>query len=178
MDFINKLETTVAGWAKNVPHLPANGQKWIANNAWWIVLIGVILSGISLIVVFFGTLAAIAILAGVSAGTYNSFAGVGITGYTIVAAFIGLAFVLIRVLLMAAAISPLKALQKKGWVLLFVVWLVQAVSVVVGAVLTLSIGGFFVGIIFGAIGLAISGYFLFEIRNQFAHTTQAAAKKA
>jgi len=178
MDFINKLEATVAGWTKNVPHLPASAQKWIAANAWWIVLIGAILSGISVLVILFSTLAAIAVLASVSAGTFDSFAGVGITGFTIAAAFVGLAFTLIRAFIMAIAVKPLKDLQKKGWVLLFVVWLIQALSVVVGSVLTFSIGGFFVGLIFGAIGLAIGGYFLFEIRGQFAHTTKAAAKKA
>jgi uncharacterized membrane protein YhaH (DUF805 family) len=104
-----------------------------------------------------------------------------VTGVTIVAAIVALAFTIIRVILLAISVKPLKDMQKKGWTLLFIVWLIQVVSVVVGAVLSFSVAGFFVGIIIGAIGLAISAYFLFEIHGQFAHSprvTKVAPKKA
>lgn len=177
MEFINKLETTVGGWVKNVPHLPASAQKWLGQNIWWIVLIGAILSGITLLFAIGALFTLIALLGAVTASVYGPYAAAGVTGLTIFAAVVSLAFLVIRVILMALAVKPLKALEKKGWVLLFLIWLLQAVSVVASAILNFSIVGFLTGIIFGAVGLAISGYLLFEIHGQFAHTVRSTKAK-
>jgi hypothetical protein len=181
MELITKLESLVGGWLKNVPHLPPAGQKWLGQNVWWIVLIGAIVSGIALLFAIGALFALIALLGAVTASYYGAYAATGVTGVTIVAAIVALAFTIIRVILLAISVKPLKDMQKKGWTLLFIVWLIQVVSVVVGAVLSFSVAGFFVGIIIGAIGLAISAYFLFEIHGQFAHSprvTKVAPKKA
>lgn len=175
MEFISKLESTVGNWVKNVPHLPANGQRWLGQNVWWIVLIGAILSGIALLFAIGALFTLIALLGAVSATYYvPGVAGIGALG--IIGSVVGLVFLVLQGLLMAIAVGPLKRLQKKGWVLLFTVWLINILAVVVNSVLTFSVGGFLVGILFGAVGAAISGYFLFEIRGQFAHTTKAATK--
>jgi hypothetical protein len=180
MEFINKLETTVVGWAKNVPHLPPAGQKWLGQNVWWIVLIGAIVSGIALLFAIGALFTLIALLGAVTASYYGAYAATGVTGLTIAAAIVSLVFVVFRVILLAVSVKPLKEMQKKGWVLLFIVWLLQGLSVVISAVLSFSIAGFLLGIIFGAIGLAVSGYFLFEIHGQFAHSPRVtkSAKKA
>lgn len=183
MEFLHKLESTIAGWTKGVPHLPKAGQKWLADNVWWIVLIGAILSGISLLVALGGLLTLIALLGAVTASIYGAYAAAGVTGLTIVAAIIGLAFLIVRVVLLSMAVKPLKALQAKGWMLLFIGWLIEVAAVVISSVMTMSVVSFLLGIIMGAVGLAISGYFLFEIHSHFAHEhkahkTKAAAKKA
>ncbi|TAL14435.1 hypothetical protein EPN95_02995 [Patescibacteria group bacterium] len=178
MASINKAENMVGGWLKSVPHLPKGGQKWIAENAWWIVLIGVIAS-------------AIAVLTGIGAifaymtwvGNTPVYSGYYVTspygaGW-IIGSVVSLLFSILIVILLATAITPLKALKKKGWDRLFLVLVVDAVSAVVGAILSFSILGFIFGIVFGAIGLAISAYFTFEVRSYFGavHTTPAKTAK-
>jgi hypothetical protein len=165
MELIRSLEKLVAGWLKNVPHLPPAGQKWLAENVWWIALIGAILSGIAALF----SISAIMIAVSPAALLW---AVPGFVAFAVISAIIGLVFNIVRAVLLGMSVTPLRELQKKGWVLLFLNWIVYALYIVVSAILsllTLSFFGFFAGVIFGAIGLAISGYFLFEIHGQFAH---------
>jgi len=170
MSYISKIENMVSGWLKPVPHLPKGAQKWIAENVWWIVLIGVIASVISLLI---GIGAIFTYMALVGTYSYVYSASPYGAGW-IIGSVVGLLFSALIIVLLATAISPLKNGQKKGWERLFLVVLVNAVSVVLGAILTFSPIGFIFGIIFGAIGVAISAYFTFEIRSHFvaakAHT--------
>ena len=178
MQFINKLETTVHGWVKNVPHLPVAAQKWLAQNVWWIAAIGAVLSAIAALFTLIGIFRSAAFL-NTSYALY--FVNPSLAALAIVSGIVTLVFLIIEALLLAVAVKPLQSQQKKGWVLLFTLLLASAVFSVVNAVLTLSVGGFIVGILGAAIGLAIGGYFLFEIHSQFAHTTKHAkttAKKA
>jgi hypothetical protein len=172
MDYLNKLEKIVLGWAKNVPHLPLSAQKWLGDNVWWIALIGAILSGIAVLVTLAALFAAISIV-GTVADTYYV-AGSLYPGLQIANAAVSLAFLVLNGLLLAVAVKPLQSKLKKGWVLLFTALLLEAISVIVHAVLTFSVGGFIIDILFGAIGLAIGAYFIAEIHGQFAHP----AKKA
>lgn len=172
MEILNKLESTIHGWVKSVPHLPVAGQKWLGQNVWWIVLIGTILSAIAGLVAIGGIFTLLALMS-----AYAIYAPTATVG-SLIGAIVSVVFLVLQVLLMAMAIKPLKAGQKKGWVILFASWLLNIVSVVLGAVLSFSIFGFITGILFGAIGVAISGYFLFEIHGQFAHTVKHTAKKA
>jgi len=173
MELINKLERIVLGWVKNVPHLPATGQKWLGVNVWWIALIAAIIGGIWFLFALNGLFSLLTLLSSVSNLYYvtNTY-----TDYAIFKAIIGLVFLGLTVAALAFAISPLKDRLKKGWVLLFLAWIISALSIVVSAVLSLSVIGFIISIIFGAIFLAIGGYFLFEIHGQFAHPTKRAKK--
>jgi len=171
MEFINKLESIALGWVKNVPHLPVAGQKWLALNVWWLALVGAILAGIGGLFAL-GSLFQLIALLGTVANSY--YVVQSVTSWAILSSIVSIVFLAVEVLLLGLAVQPLKARQKKGWVLLFALLLVNALSVVVNAFLTFSFGGFIVTIIFGAIGLAIGGYFLFEIHGQFAHSTKAA----
>lgn len=174
MEFISKLEKVVLGWAKNVPHLPTAGQKWLGANIWWIALIGAIFSGVAFLFAAGGLLTLISLLGAVSSAYY-------VTGnYTSLAmlnAAVSLVFLALNGVLLALAVKPLQNMQKKGWVLLFLTLLVQAFSVVVNAVLSFSVAGFIIGILFGAIGLAIGAYFVAEIHGQFGHHAKATIKK-
>jgi len=180
MEYIHKLETTVSGWVKNVPHLPVSGQKWLAQNVWWLVLIGAIISAISLLISL-TTIAGLVAIIGTTSSFY--YASESILTLAILSSIVALVFIGLEGLLLALAVKPLKEQQKKGWVILFALLLLNVISTVVNAIFTFSVGGFIIGIIFGAIWLAIFAYFLFEIRGQFAHVTKtvgvkkAAAKK-
>ncbi|UTX51438.1 hypothetical protein KI440_00540 [Candidatus Saccharibacteria bacterium TM7i] len=166
MDLLKKLEHTIAGWLKSVPHLPAEGRTWLGNNIWWIVIIGAVACGLAII----STL-------GVLFGSMALFGAVGLPSYVastvvawgIVHSLVALVFLVVQGILFVTAIQPLRAKVKRGWVLLFATLLVGALSIVLNAVLTLSIGDFIVSILMGAIGLAIGAYFIFEIHGEFAH---------
>lgn len=163
---MSKTEDMVASWFKPLPHLPKTAQKWIAENSWWIVVVGVIASGISILVGISAIFSYMAFL-GNAASYYGVYTTSPYGGGWIIQSVIALLFSLLVVILLATAITPLKSMQRKGWDRLFLVLLVNAASVVVGSILTLSVFGFIFGLIFGAIGLAISAYFIFEIQSHF-----------
>lgn len=174
MEMLQKLENIILGWAKSVPHLPEVVRKWLGDNVWWIALVGAILSSIAGLFALIGVFGVLSVM-GTVASTY--YAASTFTAWAIVTGLVSLLFIVIEVVLLATAVKPLQLKQKKGWVLLFVTWLVGAVSIVVNAVLSLNPFGFIVGIIFGAIWLAVSGYFLFEIHGQFARVEKSRGVK-
>lgn len=174
MDFLSKLERTVLRWLKDVPHLPEVARRWIGNNIWWITLIGAILSAIGVIGGLIGVLGVASVLGTAAISYYPNAAFIT---WAIVLGIVALVFSIIDAVLLALAVSPLKAKQKKGWVLLFAVWLVGVISVVVNSILSLNVIGVITGLLFGAIWIAISGYFLFEIHGQFAHTEKSKGVK-
>lgn len=175
MEFLVKLEHIILGWLKDVPHLPIGVRKWIANNIWWIVVIGAVLSGISVLVLIGALFSNLSTL---SSPIISYYASATFVGWLVVTTAVALAFAVVETLLMAFAVTPLKEKQKKGWVLLFAVWLVGIISAVVGAILTLNVLGFIGNIIFGAVWVAVTGYFLFEIHGQFAHVERSKGVKS
>ena len=180
MELITKLENLVAGWTKSVPHLPAAGQKWLAHNVWWIVLIAAIATGIGILFAIGGLFTLIALLGAVSSSIYGYYAVSSVSGLNVLSAVVAIVLSVLSGILLAMAVKPLQSVQHKGWKILFVVWLVEVATVVINAILSFSVLGFILGIIFGGIFSAVTGYFIFEIRGQFAHSTKPAktAKKA
>lgn len=176
MELIAKLERVIAGWVKDVPHLPKIATKWIGENVWWIVLIGLIISGAGALTLLISVLGTMSLVGSLAASSYYFAPTIG--AWAIVTGLVSLAFIVISMILMGMAINPLRAKQKKGWTLLFVAWLASILFTVINAVLTLNPIGFITTILFGAIGLAISGYFVFEIREQFAHAEKSKGVKA
>jgi len=178
MEVLSKLETRIIGWLKNVPHLPIGVRKWIAENIWWIVTIAVVVVALAVLWMLSRLFWHVDTLNSPMLSYYVSTAFVG---WLVVSTLINLGFTAIQLALMAFAISPLKQRVKRGWVLLFASWLVSIVAVVVGAILTFNPLSFIGNIIFGALVVAVTGYILFEIRDQFAHvekTAGARGKKA
>ena len=160
MEQIKKLEKVMAGWYERAPHLPENGQKWLTENAWWIILVGVILNGFGVIAILFGTL-----FAGTLLTTFGGVVGLALSGVLLAAVLTGMALSVLQIVLLIMAIAPLKAGEKKGWNYLFIAYLVFALAVVVGFLFHLGTTGGLGGLIWGAIWLAIGGYFIFEIRS-------------
>jgi len=174
MDFLKKLEEKVFGWFKAAPNLPNDARKWLGENIWWIIIVGVILTVLN-ILRGLQTLEEQLSLKGTVAGSY--YVSSTTSDWIIVTVSVSLFFLIIEAILMFLSIQPLREKQKKGWVLLFAAWLISAVGLVVNGLLTLGIFSFIITVLFGAVWLAISGYFLFEIHGQFAHVERSKGVK-
>ena len=163
MEFIKKIEKMVTGWVKPLPHLPTAGQKWIAVNIWWLELIGVVvlcISGITMISLLLPLLGFTSAVLGVA----------GIGGFMAFSTILSLAFMIGSIAFLALAISPLKAMKKKGWDFLFIALLINVASTVLSAVFSFNAISFISTLFSGAIGIAVSTYLLFEIRSYFVST--------
>jgi len=174
MEYISKLEHTIGGWLKNAPHLPVDARKWIATNSWWIVTVLTVLDAIAIVILITSVLGNMAVIGSTVASYYVSTTFLTVT---LIRSIVSLVFCVIEFILLIMAIRPLREKQKKGWVLMFGVLLLGAVSAVVSALITLSVFNFIQSIIFSALWLAISAYFLFEIRSEFAHVERSAGAK-
>lgn len=175
MKAIGKLENTVASWLKPAPHLSQNSQKWIAQNAWWIALVGVILSMIILIIMLINLANSLSFMGWVTIyGSY--YVAPAYTGWWVFSAIVSLLFLVVTIALTVAAIAPLQKMQKRGWNLLFLILILNAISSVVSAVISLNPISFIFGILFGAIFVAIGAYFLYEIREYFGVPKKASSK--
>lgn len=175
MEHMSKLERKILKWVASLPHLPEVARKWLGDNVWWIVLVGVVLSVIAILIGLNNVFITLTIMNSVAMMYLTS---TTVNSWVIITAIIGIVFIALKTVLMGFAIKPLQNKQKKGWVLLFATWLLGIVDVVVGAVLSLGVFSFIMGILFGAIGIAVTGYFLFEIHGQFAHVQKSAGVKA
>ena len=158
MSEVNKMEKMAAGWYRNAPHLPANGREWLANNVWWLALVGVILGTLAILGIMMTSLLVSSVFVAVG-GAYGAVLG----GFTLVATLIVLAFAIVSVILTGLAISPLKAKVKKGWTLLFIVMLINILGAFLDFIFTFNISGLLLAVIMAGLG----GYLLFEIRSFF-----------
>lgn len=169
MENVRKLEETVASWYKNVPHLPKEASRWIATNAWWLALIGLIVGAFGVLSVISLTFLAGALLAGV-----GGVVGAAIGGFAFVAVLIALLFSIVILVILATAIQPLKAMSKKGWNLLFLVMLLEVASLAVTLLLTFDVFGTIWSLLWAAVG----GYFLFEVRQYYTSGKKVVVAKA
>ena len=175
MEALKKLENTIIGWLTKVPNLPESVRKWLGDNIWWIAIVGAILIGLAVTIQLTSLMGAIAILGSVGATYYAS---ATFTSYAITTGFISLFFSVLTAVLLIIAVKPLQSKEKKGWVILFAVWLLNILTTVVSAALTLNPVFFITTILFNAIWIAISGYLLFEMHSQFAHVEKSRGVKA
>lgn len=167
MNFIHQLEKTIAGWVKNVPHLPLESQRWLGRNAWSFAIAGVVLVAILILANIVGMLGTISLM---SAPLYASVSiNADYLVLSLIRAGVVIGFLAITGLILAAAVRPLRERNKKGWVLLFALLLLVAASVLINAILTLNAVFFIVTLLFGGLFIALGGYLLFEIHSQFAH---------
>ncbi len=175
MEWITKLERKALEWLKHIPHLPASARSWLGINAWWITLIAAVITGIIALFGFFNTLFLLSVV-GTGQGLF--FSSAAFVALRLTTAVVSLVFVVLNTALLAMAVTPLKERQKKGWVLLFVSWLVGVVALVVNSVLTLNPFTFIISLLFGALFAAVWGYVLFEIHGQFAHVEKSKGTRA
>lgn len=146
-------------YSKGPVHLPKGGQKWLADNAWWIVLVGAVLSLLS-ILTSWQAIASFSALSNSLAGSYGYYA----LGYNAGYWWVMLIATVIETVLLFMAFQKLKEHKKDGWNLLFYVSLVSIVSVILAGL----VSGTLVSMVLGAaLGALISWFFLFEIRKYF-----------
>lgn len=159
MEAVRKIEKTMAGWYGNVPHLPPNIQKWLADNVWWLAGIGAILGAIAFLGVVSASFLGGAVIVGLGGPV-----GAAVAGFAFIAVVVSLLSLGFLTVLSGMAVAPLKEHKKKGWELLFISELVYVAFAVLGVLF----GGD--GNVIGtAISIAIGFYLLFEIRGHFDH---------
>lgn len=157
MQQLSGLENSLGTLFKGLPHLPKDWRHWLADNAWWLALIGVAFGCL-------GILGLIPVVLGISIFT-GIVAGPAAGALIIITGIVNMAVLVVSVALEAMAITPLKARQKRGWDLLFLVSLVTFTGAVLNALITGNIGHI-LGLI---IGTLIGLYVLFEVRMYFVH---------
>lgn len=170
METVKTLETTLQGWYKSAPNLPEDWRKWLAVNAWWLVVIGVILSVIGLLGGLMALLTLWGLFGAVMTG-YNLY-GIGVNsqplvGLGLVSLIAALVFMAVTLYLMVRAVKPLQNMKKEGWELMFWAFLVGVVSSAVNIVLTFNAVSFVFQVFWALVGAAIGGYFLFQVRSYF-----------
>jgi NADH:ubiquinone oxidoreductase subunit 4 (subunit M) len=174
MNILTQLEHKIASWFKAVPGLPSGSRKWLGDNAWIITIVFLVSIVLSIMLGVSGLDRQLSMMNSSASSYYVSSAG---ETWSVIVTSISLAFLTIQAVLLAFAIKPLKEKQKKGWVLLFAALLVDAIAIAVNALLSLNLIVFIISILFNAIGLAVIGYFLYEIHGQFAHVEKSRGSK-
>ena len=166
MSTLQQLETTLDQWYKKSPiHLPESARKWIGDNVWWIVIIGVIASVISVV----GSIRALFWADDLLKQTREFAASIGVTvpndnlAYDISLWVSAIVFIIV-ILIELRAIQPLREKKKHGWDLVFLAALLSLAGGLVSGLISGAVVGPIVGTIVGAV---IGGFFLFETRSQF-----------
>ena len=156
---VRKLENKIEGWLKPIPHLPSTWRKWVADNIWWIMIVSVVMSAITIFTI--------------NSNLWHSYDPFAHTGWWMFSSTISLLFMAVVTIISASAIKPLKNMKKKGWDLLFLVFIVKIVAEIVNLLISLNIFLFLSSLVGIAIGAAIGAYLLFEIRSYFNHVIAA-----
>jgi hypothetical protein len=162
MESVNKIENKLATMYKGLPHLPADVKKWIAQNVWWMAIVSVVFSVFGVISLIAVTFFASAVLVGF--GGYAGAAVAAAGGFALLSVGVSIAFMIVELIVMGMAISPLHSMQKKGWTFIFIAALVQAASYVVSFLYSFNL----FSLVWNLLILAVGVYFLFEIRDHFA----------
>lgn len=157
MQQLSGLENSLGTLFKGLPHLPKDWRHWLADNAWWLALIGVAFGCL-------GILGLVPVVLGISIFT-GIVAGPAAGALIIITGIVNMAVLVVSVALEAMAITPLKARQKRGWDLLFLVSLVTFTGAVLNALITGNVDHI-IGLV---IGTLVGLYVLFEVRMYFVH---------
>lgn len=101
----------------------------------------------------------------------------GIAGWSIATSIVSYVFAALILTALFFSVAPLKKRTKRGWVLLFVAWLIFVAQTVITAVLSLSAFTFVLTLLMGATAALIAGYVLFEVHAYFDHLKKPATPK-
>ena len=176
METVTSIEQQLVKINKDLPKLPKGLTKWLAEYAWLLTLIGVVLSVLTLLafvpllLTVFGVLSVANLSLGL-AGYPNTYGSDALGWFSIIVSIVSSLIVLY---LEATAITPLKAKQYRGWQLLFCASLISLALTVVSDIITMQVGSIIMSLVFSAIGF----YILFQLRPYFASAeTKTADKK-
>lgn len=160
MAHTDELEMKLKRWYDRVPHLSAYSREWLANNIWWMALIGVLFNGVGLFRVVDVLLAVL----GVSRPGVDVQSVLAITSYTWVYVIISAIQFAVTLAFMVFAVSPLRDRAKQGWVLLYWSFIANFTLSFIAMIASFRLFNAFVVVA----QAGIAGYFLFEIRSYFA----------
>lgn len=166
MSTLKNLEQTLVNWQKNSPvHLPVTWRRWLGDNSWWLVIVGIVLSALSVI----GSLRMLLWTEDLLRTTRQFAESFGVTVPNTgvmydVGLWISVATLAAAALIQIKSIQPLRDKKKSGWDLLFLAAVISLVGSLVSGLVTGSIVGTVLGI---AVAAVISWFVLFEIRGQF-----------
>lgn len=159
MEQIKQLEKNIEVWLKPVPHLPESWRKWLAENIWWFTVIGIVLS----------VMGALAILTALSVALpfilVASFFGFNL--FSFLFSIVSLVLYVGIIVAMSKAVTPLRSLHRKGWDLMFTATVISYLISAIGLLVNFNAVTFVSSVAGAAIGIAISAYFMFEIRTYF-----------
>ncbi len=168
METVRNIEKVMEGWFKSVPHLPKEWSKWLAENAWWLNSIGVVLSAVGLLGII-GALMGVNSFMGYVDSVYKTYSITSPVNnsWWVAAQVVSLVFLAVDLFIMANAIQPLRAMKKKGWELTFIAMLVGVTSSVVSAIVSMGSINLVGSVVGAAISLGVGGYVLFELKPYF-----------
>lgn len=166
MSALKNLEQTLVQWQKQSPvHLPATWRRWLGDNSWWLVIIGVIAAALSVI----GSLRTLLWAEDLMRTTRQFAESLGVavpnTGLMYdVSLWISVATLAVVALIQLQSIQPLREKKKSGWDLLFLAMIIS----LTGSLISGLVGGAILSTVIGLAIAAVIGWFiLFEIRGQF-----------
>lgn len=143
--------------------LPENVKKWIADNSWWIVLVGGVLSVFSAYSLWQAATVANSLVD--YANQLSAYAGVAPTTQGLgVVTYLALAGVLLQAVLMLLAFQKLKEHKKAGWNLVFYS---SYITLAVGVIYVFSSLYGVASLISSLVGTFIGWFFLFQVRKYF-----------
>lgn len=169
MEALHKLEDQLAPLFKDLPAIPKGLKDFLVQ--YWPV--------IALVVGVLQLLAAIALFGAVTATSAvitaaGYVAGTAYTGFSLLAAYAGIALLVVDAVIFFLAFSPLTKRLKKGWDLLF---LSTIINLVYGVSQVFVGYNGFGGLLGSLVGTAIGLYFLYQIRSYYG-TKKAATKES
>ncbi len=173
MERVRGIENKLADLFKDLPALPKSAKKIIVEYWPYVVLvIGILqLATAWSLWRFYDNANEFVGGLGSYISAYTNEA-IGFSTLDKVAIFLSIAILAAQAVVLLMAYGPLRARERRGWDLLFLVALSQVAYSVLAAFID---GRGFGSLIFGLIGAAIGFYFLFQIR-EFYGTKSAAAK--
>jgi hypothetical protein len=166
METVHKLESTLDGWLKPLPHLPTLWRKWLAANVWWLTMIFVVLSVFGVLALVGSLFTALSIF-GFTTTFYGYYVPQAYGSWWIVTSVVSLGFLVATVMAAGAAVNPLREKKKRGWELLFLAYVISFASSLVSVVLNFNTFTFMPALFGTVLSAAISAYFLFEVREYF-----------
>jgi hypothetical protein len=163
---ISKIENTFTEWLKPIPHLPSNVRKWLAENVWWIMLVGVIMSVFSALIL----LVSIAALGSIMELNYANerFITVSTVGFwQALLSVVAFLYMIIFIIVVSSAINPLRHMQKKGWDILFMIFLLSVAYTAIDILLGSNFYTFIPNLLLGFVVTTTGAYLINEIRSYF-----------
>ncbi|MDO8335205.1 MAG: hypothetical protein Q7T74_00260 [Candidatus Saccharibacteria bacterium] len=171
MEALHTIEKQLAPLFKDLPAIPKGFKDFLVQYWPYIALF----LGVVQLFAAWSLFALVSFASSVInyANTVSVYTGqpVGYTGLELTAAWVGIAVLVVNAIIFIVAFSPLTKKAKRGWDLLFLATLINAVYGLTQVFI--SVRGFG-GLLSSLVGTAIGLYLLFQIRDRY--TAKKAAK--